>query len=103
MDLHAAAGEVYACWARGLLGDPKSVVRSMRKALKTYVAQGNRLFVFPYFQGLRAELEAETEGTDLAPDVDRRGLGARRGDRGARFRLVPASAAWRATAETRFG
>jgi predicted ATPase len=65
MDLHAAAGEVYASWARGRLGDPKSVAGSMRKALETYVAQGNRLFV-PYFHGLRAELEAETEGADVA-------------------------------------
>ena len=65
MDLHAAAGEVYACWASGRLGDPKSVARSLRKALETYVAQGNRLFV-SYFHGLRAELEAETEGADVA-------------------------------------
>jgi predicted ATPase len=65
MDLHAAIGEVYASWARGRLGDPESGAWSMRKALETYVAQGNRLW-FPYFLGLRAELEAETGSADVA-------------------------------------
>ena len=65
MDLHAALGEVYACWARGRLDDPESGAWNMRKALDTYVAQGNRSLV-PYFQGLRAELEAETKGADVA-------------------------------------
>jgi predicted ATPase len=37
----------------------------MGKALETYAAQGNRLFV-PYFLGLRAELEAVAEGVDVA-------------------------------------
>ena len=36
----------------------------MGKALDTYTAQGNRLFV-PYFLGLRAELEAVAEGADV--------------------------------------
>jgi predicted ATPase len=65
MDLHAAGGEVYACWARGWLGCSESGTRSMPKALETYTAQGNGLFV-PYFLGLRAELEAVAEGTDVA-------------------------------------
>jgi class 3 adenylate cyclase/predicted ATPase len=64
MDLHAAVGAVYACWARGRLGDSESGTRSMGKALDTYTAQGNRLFV-PYFLGLRAELEAVAEGADV--------------------------------------
>jgi class 3 adenylate cyclase/predicted ATPase len=65
MDLHAAAGELYASWARGHLGDFVSGTRSMGKALETYTSQGNRLFV-PYFLGLRAELEAVAEGADVA-------------------------------------
>jgi adenylate cyclase len=65
MDLHAAIGEVYASWAHGRLGDPESGALSMCKALETYVAQGNRLFV-PYLLGLRAELEAETRSADVA-------------------------------------
>jgi predicted ATPase len=65
MDLHAAAGELYASWARGRLGDFESGTRSMGKALETYTSQGNRLFV-PYFLGLRAELEAVAEGADVA-------------------------------------
>jgi tetratricopeptide (TPR) repeat protein len=73
MDLHAAAGEVYASWARGRLGDPESGASSLSKALETYVAQGNRLFV-PYFLGLRAELEAETECADVALTLIDEGL-----------------------------
>jgi predicted ATPase len=65
MDFHAALGEVYVSWARGRLGDPESGGSSMRKALDTFVAQGNRLFV-PYYLGLRAELEAETGSADVA-------------------------------------
>ena len=65
MDLHAAVGEVYASWARGRLTDPEWGSRSLRNAMGTYVAQGNRLFV-PYFLGLRAELEAETRSADVA-------------------------------------
>jgi predicted ATPase len=65
MDLHAAIGEVYSSWAHGRLGDPESGASSMRKALETYVAQANKLFV-PYFLGLRAELEAETRSADVA-------------------------------------
>jgi class 3 adenylate cyclase/predicted ATPase len=65
MDLHAAVGEAYASWARGRLDDPEFGAGNMRKALETYVAQGYRIFV-PYFLGLRAELEAATEGADVA-------------------------------------
>ena len=65
MDFHAALGEVFASWARGRLGDPGSGASNMREALKTFFAQGNRLFV-PYFLGLRAELEAETGAADVA-------------------------------------
>jgi tetratricopeptide (TPR) repeat protein len=73
MDLHAALGEVYASWARGRLGDPKSGAWSMHKALETYLAQGNRLWV-PYFLGLRAELEAETGSADVALTLIDEGL-----------------------------
>jgi hypothetical protein len=62
MDYHAAVAEVYANWAHGRRGDPESGASGMLKALETYVAQGNRVLV-PYFLGLRAELEAETEAT----------------------------------------
>ena len=73
MDLHAAIGEVYASWARGRLGDPGSGASNMREALKTFFAQGNRLFV-PYFLGLRAELEAETGSADVALTLIDEGL-----------------------------
>jgi predicted ATPase len=64
MDLHAVVGEVFACWARGRLDDPETGVRSMREALKTYSAQGR--IHFPYFHGLRSELEAVAQGADAA-------------------------------------
>ena len=73
MDLHAAVSEVYACWARGRLGDPRSGAWSMHKALETYLAQGNRLWV-PYFLGLRAELEAETGSAGVALTLIDQGL-----------------------------
>jgi predicted ATPase len=73
MDLHAAAGEVYASWAHGRLTDPECGSRSLRNALGTYVAQGNRLFV-PYFLGLRAELEAERRSADVALTLIDEGL-----------------------------
>ena len=73
MDLHAALSEVYACWARGRLGGPESGAWSMRKALETYLAQGNRLWV-PYFLGLRAELESETRSADVALTLIDEGL-----------------------------
>jgi class 3 adenylate cyclase/DNA-binding winged helix-turn-helix (wHTH) protein/predicted ATPase len=73
MDLHAAAGEVYAGWAHGRLTDPERGSRGLRNALGTYVAQGNRLFV-PYFLGLRAELEAETRSADVALTLIDEGL-----------------------------
>jgi tetratricopeptide (TPR) repeat protein len=65
MDLHAATGEVFVSWARGRLGDPEYGARCMRKALETYIAQGNRLLV-PHCHGLHAELEAETGAADVA-------------------------------------
>jgi predicted ATPase len=73
MNLHAAVGEVYASWAHGRLTDPESGSRSMRKAMESYSAQGNRLFV-PYFLGLRAELEAETRRADVALTLIDEGL-----------------------------
>ena len=73
MDLHAALGEVYAGWAHGRLTDPECGSRSLRNALGTYVAQGNRLFV-PYFLGLRAELEVETRSADVALTLIDEGL-----------------------------
>jgi class 3 adenylate cyclase/DNA-binding winged helix-turn-helix (wHTH) protein/predicted ATPase len=73
MDLHAALGEVYASWAHGRLTDPECGSGSMRKAMESYSAQGNRLFV-PYFLGLRAELEAETRSTDVALTLIDEGL-----------------------------
>jgi predicted ATPase len=64
MDLHAVVGEVFACWARGRLDDPETGAQSMREALKTYSAQGR--IHFPYFHGLRSELEAVAQGADVA-------------------------------------
>jgi predicted ATPase len=64
MDLPAVVGEAFACWARGRLDDPETGARSMREALKTYSAQGKILF--PYFHGLRSELEAVAQGADVA-------------------------------------
>ena len=51
MDLHAAAGEVYASWARGRLGDPESGASNMREALGTYIRRRATGSSFRIFSG----------------------------------------------------
>ena len=85
MDLHAAVGEVYACWARGRLGNSEFRDSEHGKGAGDLRCAGQ-----PALRSLFPRVARRTGGRDRGrgrrPDVDRRGLGARRGDRRARFR-----------------
>ena len=50
-------GQVYANWVRGKQGDPYAAALGLRRALASYLAQGNKSGA-PSFYGLLAELEA---------------------------------------------
>jgi predicted ATPase len=50
-------GRVYANWVRGKQGDPDAGALGLRRALASYLAQGNKSGA-PSFYGLLAELEA---------------------------------------------
>ena len=50
-------GQVYAYWVRGKQGDPYAAALGLRRALASYLAQGNKSGA-PSFYGLLAELEA---------------------------------------------
>ena len=65
MDFHAAAGEVFASWARGRLGFAIAGVEEMQKAIKTFAEPGNRIWL-PLFHGLLAELQADTRDANAA-------------------------------------
>jgi adenylate cyclase len=65
MALWLAWGEVQSIWARASLGDRETGVSELRRALATYLDQGNKLYA-PLFQGRLAELEAEGRDVDGA-------------------------------------
>jgi predicted ATPase len=65
MPVYLAVGEVQSNWARFQLGDREVGVSGLRRALATYVGQGNKLFL-PLFQGWLAQLEAEGDDADGA-------------------------------------
>ena len=73
MDFHAAAGEVFAGWARGRLDNTASGVQAMRKAIASFAEPGNRIWL-PLFHGLLAELEADTRDTHAALSSIEHGL-----------------------------
>ena len=50
-------GQVYANWVRGKQGDPYAAALGLRRALASYLTQGNKSGA-PSFYGLLAELEA---------------------------------------------
>ena len=74
MDLWVAFGEVFAAWARGRCHDSQAGAPALRRALANYLNQGNKLFA-PFFHGLLADLEAETNGLDVALTLIDEGLG----------------------------
>jgi predicted ATPase len=65
MDYYAAAGGALAGWACGRLHDPEVGAQEFRQALAEYLNQGNKA-LSPLFHGMRAELEAATQGPDAA-------------------------------------
>src|SRR5271157_4304828 len=78
--LYLAVGELFSCWARGRLIDPKNGAIEYRDALKNYMDQGNKYFA-PFNKGLLAELDAGAgdlrsaltrvdEGLALAQETD---------------------------------
>jgi predicted ATPase len=73
MDFFVALSRILGGWARGRLDEPEVGAEELRKALADYVKQGNNLRA-PWFHGLRAELEAVTEGPDAALALIDQGL-----------------------------
>jgi hypothetical protein len=61
MDLWVAFGEIFAAWARGRRHDSEARARALRRAMASYLNQGNRLFA-PFLHGMLADLEPETNG-----------------------------------------
>ena len=57
--------ELYAGWARGRLGDPAGGAVEFRRALAAFADRGGNVSM-AFFQGLLAELEAETLGAEGA-------------------------------------
>ena len=55
--LYAAWGENWSIWARGRLQDPQTGAEKLRRALGTYMEQGNAIFA-PLYYGFVADLEA---------------------------------------------
>jgi predicted ATPase len=73
MNLYAGYGQVCAYWASGRLVDPEAGASGLRKALKAYMAQGNKSDA-PLFHGMLAELEDATRGPDSALTLIDQGL-----------------------------
>ena len=73
MDLYVAAGEAFVGWAHGRLYDAQAGAEQLRKALASYLDQGNK-FIAPTLYGLLAELEAVTRGPDGALTLIDQGL-----------------------------
>jgi predicted ATPase len=65
MALYLAYGKVYSAWARARLDNRETGVSELRRALASYLDDGNKLHA-PLFQGLLAELEAEGDGAEAA-------------------------------------
>jgi predicted ATPase len=57
--------ELYVGWARGRLGDPAGGAAELRRALADFTDRGGNVSM-AFFQGLLAELEAETLGAESA-------------------------------------
>ena len=61
-----ALGLLSSSWARARLGDwGTGLMMEFRRALAAYTDQGNKGYV-PFYRGLLAEIEAETEGAEGA-------------------------------------
>ena len=61
-----ALGLLSSSWARARLGDwGTGLMMEFRRALVVYADEGNKVYV-PFYQGLLAEIEAETEGAEGA-------------------------------------
>jgi len=65
MGLYLSWGLQSSGWARAQLGDRENGLQELAQALEAHLAQGNKLFV-PFFQGLRAEHEAQARIPDVA-------------------------------------
>ena len=60
-----ALGLLSSSWARARLGDSGTDMMEFRRALAAYTDQGNKVYV-SFYQGLLAEIEAETGGEEGA-------------------------------------
>jgi predicted ATPase len=65
MPFWLAGGEMVSGWARGHLGDPVLGAAQLQRALTSYADQGTRMSA-RFYQGLLAEIEAETLGVESA-------------------------------------
>ena len=63
----------FAGWARGRLYDAQAGAEQLRKALASYLNQGNK-WIAPAFYGLLAELEVVSRGPDSALTLIDQGL-----------------------------
>ena len=63
--LYLALGALPLAWARAKLGDRDAGSAEFRQALAEYARQGNK-FLLPFYRGLLAEIEAESEDADAA-------------------------------------
>jgi predicted ATPase len=73
MKTYADLGQIYANWARGRQFDPKSGADGLRRALQSWLNQGNKSGA-PSFHGLLAELEAMQADLDGALTLIDQGL-----------------------------
>ena len=64
----AANGVLNAAWARAKLGDREAGVTELKGALRELIATGTKLYL-PLYQGLLAEIEAQTDNSEQAMAV----------------------------------
>ena len=64
----AANGVLNAAWARAKLGDREAGVTELKGALRELIATGTKLYL-PLYQGLLAEIEAQTDDLEQAMAV----------------------------------
>ena len=62
---YLATAAIHSAWASAWLDDFKNGATELRLALATYERQGNKFYV-PFYMGLLAQIEAETESVDAA-------------------------------------
>ena len=65
MTQYLAEAELHSGWARGRIDDPTAGAAQIRRVLAAFVDQGVKVNL-GFYNGLLAELEAETLGADTA-------------------------------------